>query len=86
MIGYETMSGRLRSTLRIRNYGMSEFVTLVGYLVHSRDEDFQRFNSRENDIKLMQSQYKQMQMRLESMEGVRAELEENSRYLLLFLF
>ena len=65
---------------------MSEFVILVGYLVHYRDEDFQRFNSRENDIKLMQSQYKQMQMRLESMEGVRAELEENSRYLLLFLF
>ena len=52
-----------------------------GYLVRYRDEDFQRFNNRENEIKLMQSQYKQMQMRLESMEGVKAELEENARYL-----
>ena len=34
----------------------------------------------------MQSQYKQIQMRLESMEGVKAELEDNARYLLLFLF
>ena len=57
-----------------------------GYLVCYRDEDFQRFNNRENEVKLMQSQYKQMQMRLESMEGVKAELEDNSRYLWLFLF
>ena len=33
----------------------------------------------------MQSQYKQMQMRLESMEGVKAEMEDNARYLKLFL-
>ena len=52
-----------------------------GYLVCYRDEDFQRFNNRENEVKLMQSQYKQMQMRLESMEGVKAELEDNARYL-----
>lgn len=65
---------------------MSQCVTLVGYLVCYREEDFQMFNNRENEIKLMQSQYKQMQMRLESMEGVKAELEDNARYLLLFLF
>ena len=56
------------------------------YLVCYRDEDFQRFNQREDEIKLMQSQYKQMQMRLESMEGVKAELEDNARYLWLSLF
>lgn len=50
------------------------------YLVRYRDEDFKRFNDREDEIKLMQSQYKQMQMRLESMEGVQAELEDDARY------
>ncbi|KAF8810127.1 hypothetical protein BYT27DRAFT_7186996 [Phlegmacium glaucopus] len=43
------------------------------------DEDFKRFNSREEEVKLMQSQYRQMQMRLESMEGVQAEMEDNAR-------
>ena len=33
----------------------------------------------------MQSQYKQMQMRLESMEGVQAEMEDNARYFPVFL-
>ena len=67
---------------------MSQCVKLVQFwcLVRYRDEDFQRFNNRENEIKLMQSQYKQMQMRLESMEGVKAELEDNARYIWLFPF
>ena len=87
-IGCETTSGRLRSSSRIRNCGMSQCIKFVGfaYLVCYRDEDFRRFNQREDDIKLMQSQYRQMQMRLESMEGVKAELEDNARYLWLFLF
>ena len=88
LIGYETMSGRLKSTSRIKKCGMSQCVKLVQFwcLVRYRDEDFQRFNNRENEIKLMQSQYKQMQMRLESMEGVKAELEDNARYIWLFPF
>lgn len=45
-----------------------------------RDEDFKRFNDREEEVKLMQSQYKQMQMRLESMEGMQAEMEDHARY------
>jgi len=49
--------------------------------VRYRDEDFKRFNNREDEVKLMQSQYKQMQMRLLSMEGVQAEMEDNARYI-----
>jgi len=45
-----------------------------------RDEDFAKFNNRENDIKLMQSQYKQMEMRLESMEKTQEGFEETNRY------
>ena len=45
-----------------------------------RDEDFAKFNNRENDIKLMQSQHKQMEMRLESMEKTQEGLEETTRY------
>lgn len=56
-----------------------------GTLLRYRDEDFQKFNSREDEVKLMQSQYKQMQMRLESVEGVKAEMEDNARYLYFFL-
>jgi hypothetical protein len=81
-IGYETMSGRLKSISRIRKCGMSLcLVGTVRVLSTYRDEDFQRFNNRENEIRLMQSQYKQMQMRLESMEGMKAEMEDNLRYL-----
>ncbi|KIM49478.1 hypothetical protein M413DRAFT_109137 [Hebeloma cylindrosporum] len=43
------------------------------------DEDFAKFNDRENDIKLMQSRYKQMEMRLESLEKTQEEMEENAR-------
>ena len=83
-IDYATTSGRLRSTLKIRKCGMFRCVVKLvqfEYLVRYRDEDFQRFNNRENEVKLMQSQYKQMQMRLESVEGVKAEMEDNARYL-----
>jgi hypothetical protein len=55
------------------------------YWVRYREQDFKRFNDREDEIKSMQSQYKQMQMRLESMEGVQAEMEDNARYYRLFL-
>ncbi|KAF8955458.1 hypothetical protein BDZ97DRAFT_1857834 [Flammula alnicola] len=43
------------------------------------DDDFAKFNEREGDIKLMQSQYKQMQIRLESMEKIQTEMEDGAR-------
>jgi len=45
-----------------------------------RNEDFAKFNAREEDVRVMQSQYKQMQMRIESMEKLQADFEENARY------
>jgi len=50
------------------------------FITPCRDEDFAKFNDRENDFKLMKSQYKQMEMRLESMEKTQEELEQNGRY------
>ncbi|KDR81843.1 hypothetical protein GALMADRAFT_221714 [Galerina marginata CBS 339.88] len=43
------------------------------------DEDFAKFNDSENDIKTMQSQFKQMSMRLESMEKAQEESEDLAR-------
>jgi len=45
-----------------------------------RDEDFARFNQREDEIKAMQTQFKQMQLKLSSMEGAQLELEDQARY------
>jgi hypothetical protein len=45
-----------------------------------RDEDFARFNQREDDIKIMQSQFKQMQLKLSSAEEAHLELEDQARY------
>lgn len=44
-----------------------------------RDDDFAKFNEQEGDIKLMQNQYKQMQLRLESMEQSQLEMQDNAR-------
>ena len=52
----------------------------AGFTTAHRDEDFAKFNNRENDIKLMQTQHKQMEMRLESMEKTQEGLEETTRY------
>ncbi|KAH9484023.1 Tuberous sclerosis 1 protein-like protein [Psilocybe cubensis] len=43
------------------------------------DEDFAKFKEQENDISVMRSQYKQMTLRLESMEAAQVELEELAR-------
>jgi hypothetical protein len=45
-----------------------------------RDEGLAKFSAREEEVKLMQTQYKQMQMRLLSTEKAYAGLEENARY------
>lgn len=45
-----------------------------------RDEDFARFNQRENEIKDMQTQFKQMQLKLSSMEEAQLGLEDRARY------
>jgi flagellar biosynthesis chaperone FliJ len=61
-------------------YDISLVLCLNEFITACRDEDFAKFNERENDIKLIQSQYKQMEMRLESTEKNQEELEENARY------
>ncbi|CAA7265382.1 unnamed protein product [Cyclocybe aegerita] len=43
------------------------------------DEDFAKFNAREQEIQDMKTQYKQMQLRLESMERAGEGMEENAR-------
>jgi len=45
-----------------------------------RNEDLAKFNAREAEVKLIQTQHKQMQMRLLSAEKAYAGLEENTRY------
>ena len=62
-------------------YVLIDQLVTIWDLVRFRDEDFRRFNNREDEVKLMQSQYKQMQMRLESMQGMQAEMEDNARYI-----
>jgi hypothetical protein len=48
-------------------------------MLEYRDEDFAKFNERETDMKLMQSQYQQMKIRLDTMEKIQEEMEENAR-------
>ncbi|KAF9533539.1 hypothetical protein CPB83DRAFT_480311 [Crepidotus variabilis] len=43
------------------------------------DQDFQTFNAREEDIKLMQAQYKQMQMRVDCLEKTQIESDDTAR-------
>lgn len=59
----------------------------VPFTLPSRDEDFAKFNERETDMKLMQSQYQQMKIRLKPMEKIQEEMEENARqdFLLMLL-
>lgn len=61
--------GRLYSRSRIK----------LQLMLSCRDEDFAKFNERETDMKLVQSQHQQMKIRLESMEKIQEESEENSR-------
>lgn len=48
-------------------------------MIPHRDEDFAKFNERETDMKLMQSQYQQMKIRLATMEKIQEEMDENAR-------
>ena len=41
-----------------------------------RDEDFKKFNEREEQMVLMKSQYRQMELRLDSYKKTQAEAEE----------
>lgn len=49
-------------------------------LLQPRDADFVKFNDRAEEISLMQSRYRQLEMRLESYEKTQAEMEDNARY------
>lgn len=56
-------------------------IDLRGTLIRCdcRDEDFAKFKEQEQDIGVMRSQYKQMEMRLESMEQAQVKSEELAR-------
>lgn len=46
---------------------------------YARDEDFARFNERGEQITIMQSHFKQMELRLESYEKTQAEMDAQIR-------
>ncbi|EDR10962.1 uncharacterized protein LACBIDRAFT_293458 [Laccaria bicolor S238N-H82] len=43
------------------------------------DEDFHKFNERGQEAEIMKSQYRQMEIRLESLERTQAEMDDNAR-------
>lgn len=51
----------------------------------TRDADFQKFNARGEEIELMKSRYRQMEMRLESYEKTQEMMEDNARSVFYFL-
>jgi hypothetical protein len=44
-----------------------------------RDNDFQKFNARGEEIQLMKSQYRKMEMRLESYEKTQEQMDDQAR-------
>jgi hypothetical protein len=44
-----------------------------------RDADFVKFNEQKENMSLLQSRYRQMEMRLESYEKTQAEMEDSAR-------
>jgi Tfp pilus assembly protein PilO len=48
-------------------------------LMSRRDEDFHKFNERGKEAEIMKSQYRQMEIRLESLERTQAEMDDNAR-------
>lgn len=44
-----------------------------------RDEDFHKFNERGKEAEIMKSQYRQMEIRLKSLERTQAEMDDNAR-------
>lgn len=82
MIGLKTTSARSSSTSKSNACGKIIHPILDPSLLRSeliRNDDFAKFTEREGDIKLMQNQYRQMQMRLESMEQTQLEMQDNAR-------
>lgn len=61
-------------------YGYSQIVMVREVLTCSRDADFQKFNARGEEIELIKSKYKQMEMLLESHEKTRDKLEDEARW------
>jgi hypothetical protein len=48
----------------------------MGYI---RDDDFQKFNERGEEIQLMKSQYRQMEMRLDGYEKTLEQMDDQAR-------
>ena len=55
---------------------------MLRQLTLGRDADFSKFNDRGEELKLMKTQYKQMELRLQCLHESEARLEENARSVL----
>lgn len=51
-----------------------------------RNDDFTKFDERAYEVDELKTQNKQLQMRLESLESMQAQLEENARQVSLIVF
>lgn len=77
---------KLSSTFACRNFGrVSHLVTVREVLTCTRDADFQKFNARGEEIELIKSKYKQMEMLLESHDQARDKLEDEARWVTRWL-
>ena len=78
---YMTMKLRSSSSSQFGRPGTIDHHCFSRLILNSgRDEDFARFNQRENEIKDMQTQFKQMQLKLSSMVEAQLGLEDRARY------
>lgn len=64
-------------------YSWFPFLFVLRYTY--RDEDFRKFNERADQMEIMRSEYKKMEMRLESYEKTQVELEEDARFVIITL-
>lgn len=60
--------------------GLLAIVIVREALTRSRDADFWKFNARGEEIELIKSKYKQMELLLESHEKTRDKLEDEARW------
>jgi hypothetical protein len=79
--GYVTMSSRSINMSECSVFGTlrCHFVTTADNSC-DRDKDFEIFNERKEEMELMKGRYKQMELRLESLEKTLAEVEGAGRF------
>ncbi|KAJ3738850.1 hypothetical protein DFH05DRAFT_1408227 [Lentinula detonsa] len=74
---YEAQIGQSRKMQRLWQVSSHAVKTIV--LMTNRDADFDKFKRRGEDIESMKSQWKQMEMRLQSLEQTQMQMEEEAR-------